>query len=285
MSAQVTVLDMSLGGQTMSLVPAVAKPVDPEAEARVDYELAAQIGTREAWDSFLASHPTGLYANLARAQNNKLAAAQQSTAPAAKAKPPAPGAPKGFALPRPTRFTLPNGMKATLVQWGSTPKVTVELEIAAGNGNETPEQVWLADLTAALMREGTATRTGVQISEEAARTSADAGDADLLRAAIGFSLGGDTIGLGRFREKYARKMIDGPDGRAFDVLTNPAAAGGPEFRDVARSVATIDTLESFLQIIRSRSQEGAATSGAAGREPARQTGAAPQPASLQTTAR
>ena len=68
----------SLGGQNMSLVPAVAKPVDPEAEARVDYELAAQVGTREAWDSFLASHPTGLYANLARAQNSKLAAAQQS---------------------------------------------------------------------------------------------------------------------------------------------------------------------------------------------------------------
>jgi uncharacterized caspase-like protein len=68
----------SLGGQTMSLVPAVTKPADPEAEARVDYELAAQIGTKEAWDSFLLSHPAGLYANLARAQNNKLAAAQQS---------------------------------------------------------------------------------------------------------------------------------------------------------------------------------------------------------------
>jgi uncharacterized caspase-like protein len=68
----------SLGGQTMSLVPAMAKPADPEAEARVDYELAAQIGTREGWDSFLLSHPTGIYANLARAQNSKLAAAQQS---------------------------------------------------------------------------------------------------------------------------------------------------------------------------------------------------------------
>jgi len=68
----------SLGGETMALVPPIAKPVDPETEARVDYELAAQIGTREAWDSFLASHPTGLYANLARAQNAKLAAAQQS---------------------------------------------------------------------------------------------------------------------------------------------------------------------------------------------------------------
>ena len=68
----------SLGGQTMSLVPAVTKPADPETEARVDYELAAQIGTKEAWDSFLLSHPTGLYANLARAQNSKLATAQQS---------------------------------------------------------------------------------------------------------------------------------------------------------------------------------------------------------------
>jgi uncharacterized caspase-like protein len=76
----------SLGGQTMALVPQVAKPVDPEAEARVDYEFAAQIGTREAWDSFLASHSQGLYANLARAQNSKLSVAQQTRAKADDAR-------------------------------------------------------------------------------------------------------------------------------------------------------------------------------------------------------
>jgi uncharacterized caspase-like protein len=82
----------SLGGETMALVPQApqapqaAKPVDPEAQARVDYELAAQIGTKEAWDSFLASHATGLYANLARAQNNKLAAAQQTRSKADDAR-------------------------------------------------------------------------------------------------------------------------------------------------------------------------------------------------------
>jgi uncharacterized caspase-like protein len=76
----------SLGGETMALVPQAAKPVDTEAEARIDYELTAQIGTKEAWDSFLASHPTGLYANLARAQNNKLLAAQQSHAKADDAR-------------------------------------------------------------------------------------------------------------------------------------------------------------------------------------------------------
>jgi uncharacterized caspase-like protein len=76
----------SLGGQTMALVPQVAKPADPEAEARVDYEFAAQIGTKEAWDSFLASHNKGLYANLARAQNSKLSAAQQTRAKADDAR-------------------------------------------------------------------------------------------------------------------------------------------------------------------------------------------------------
>jgi len=76
----------SLGGNTTALVPAVVKPVDPEAEARVDYELAAQVGTREAWDSFLAKHPTGFFANLARGQNAKLVAAQQGRAKADDAR-------------------------------------------------------------------------------------------------------------------------------------------------------------------------------------------------------
>jgi uncharacterized caspase-like protein len=68
----------SLGGETLALNPQVAKPAESDTGARIDYELTAQIGTKEAWDSFLASHPTGLYADLARAQNSKLLAAQQS---------------------------------------------------------------------------------------------------------------------------------------------------------------------------------------------------------------
>jgi uncharacterized caspase-like protein len=73
----------SLGGETVALVPRAA---DPEAEARVDYELAAQVGTRETWDAFLAKHPTGFFANLARGQTLKLEAAQQSRAKADDAK-------------------------------------------------------------------------------------------------------------------------------------------------------------------------------------------------------
>lgn len=66
----------SLGGDTVALVPPVAAPVapppDPQAAARRDYELAAQVGTKEAWELFLASHNTGLYAGLARSQLGKL---------------------------------------------------------------------------------------------------------------------------------------------------------------------------------------------------------------------
>jgi uncharacterized caspase-like protein len=68
----------SLGGNDVALVPAPEKPQAPAANAnadmRHDYELAERVGTVEAWDSFVAAHPTGFYAELAKAQRNKLAA-------------------------------------------------------------------------------------------------------------------------------------------------------------------------------------------------------------------
>ncbi|OQW55309.1 MAG: hypothetical protein A4S14_00600 [Proteobacteria bacterium SG_bin9] len=70
----------SLGGDTVALVPQAAAPVapppDPQAAARRDYELAAQVGTKEAWASFLGTHKSGLYADLARSQQGKLIEAE-----------------------------------------------------------------------------------------------------------------------------------------------------------------------------------------------------------------
>ena len=76
----------SLGGDNLALVPQPAKPMDTEADARIDYEYAAQIGTREVWDSFIEKHPTGFYSNLARAQVKRLVAAEQSQAMADNAR-------------------------------------------------------------------------------------------------------------------------------------------------------------------------------------------------------
>jgi uncharacterized caspase-like protein len=83
----------SLGGNDVALVPppAVAAappppPVDPNAGIRSDYELAAKVGTREAWDSFIATYPDGFYAKLATAQRNKLLAEEARVAAADKAR-------------------------------------------------------------------------------------------------------------------------------------------------------------------------------------------------------
>ncbi|HEY1545533.1 MAG TPA: tetratricopeptide repeat protein [Xanthobacteraceae bacterium] len=76
--------------------------------------------------------------------------------------------------------------------------------------------------------------------------------ADLLRAALGYSLANDQLGLGRFAEKYAAKMTEGSDRRAFEVLTSPDNVSTVEFREIARQVASVDTLEAFLRVMRAR---------------------------------
>jgi tetratricopeptide (TPR) repeat protein len=80
----------------------------------------------------------------------------------------------------------------------------------------------------------------------------DAERPDILRTAIGYALGEDALGLMRFRERYAAKMGDGPERRAFDVVTAPVGSGGVEFGDIARVMASVDTLDGFLRDLRAR---------------------------------
>ncbi len=72
----------SLGGDDVVLVvgakpqpaavPAQVSSLDPNSPLRRDYELAAQINTKAAWDAFLKTYPKGFYADLARAAQSKL---------------------------------------------------------------------------------------------------------------------------------------------------------------------------------------------------------------------
>src|SRR5687768_17924950 len=84
-------------------------------------------------------------------------------------EPPKPGAPRDFRVPQPKRFTLDNGLQVALVTWGNMPKVRMSLSIRSGNAFEKANEVWLADLTGDLLREGTSTRSATEISREAAR--------------------------------------------------------------------------------------------------------------------
>ncbi len=82
--------------------------------------------------------------------------------------------------------------------------------------------------------------------------------ADVLRAAIAYALADDAIGLDRFRTKYAPKMAEGVDRRAFEVVTAPFNTNAPEFAEIARRIAATDTLDAFLRDIRARFPETAA---------------------------
>ena len=104
----------------------------------------------------------------------------------------------------------------------------------------------------------------------------DAERVDVLRAAVGYALAEDTLGMQRFREKYAAKMAEGPDQRAFDAITTRRGTSAPEFRDVARMVAAVDTLEGFLREMRARYPESG-TAIPAPRAPAPVQAAPPQP--------
>ena len=75
----------SLGGEDVPLVPVKAAPSassapPPQAEMRHDYELAVQIGNKDAFNLFLAQYPDGYYANLAKLQLAKIAAEEMRVA-------------------------------------------------------------------------------------------------------------------------------------------------------------------------------------------------------------
>jgi Caspase domain len=73
----------SLGGGNVSLVPAPVVPQEaPVSDVKADYELVQRIGTKRAWDVFLGTHPSGFYAELAKAQIEQLNAQPANPPPA-----------------------------------------------------------------------------------------------------------------------------------------------------------------------------------------------------------
>jgi len=79
----------SLGGADIALVPvpAASTPTaNPQSEIRRDFELALQVGNEDAMNAFLAQHPDGFYASLAKLQLAKIAAEKTRVATTEKAR-------------------------------------------------------------------------------------------------------------------------------------------------------------------------------------------------------
>ncbi len=73
---------------------------------------------------------------------------------------------------------------------------------------------------------------------------------DVLRSAIAYVFANDSLGLGRLQEKFAGKMEGTPDEHAFQAVTGTIDRETVAFRNLAKEIAAIDTLESFLKEIR-----------------------------------
>jgi zinc protease len=109
--------------------------------------------------------------------------AQKQTAPAG-------GTPKDFSLPEKKITTLPNGFGSALVQYGDIPKVTINLIIKTGNVHEAANEVWLADLTGVLMKEGTTTMDFKTISRKVAGMG---GEVNVNVSADQFTISGSVL--------------------------------------------------------------------------------------------
>ncbi len=87
---------------------------------------------------------------------------------AQKETPPVGGQPKPFVFPKQDTYTLSNGMKVTLVQYGSVPKVAMQAIVRAGTLNEKADQRWISDIVATMLKDGTTKRSAEQIARETA---------------------------------------------------------------------------------------------------------------------
>jgi zinc protease len=90
---------------------------------------------------------------------------------------PKPGPPRAFKLPAPKSFKLENGLTVIYHERRDLPVVAVRLVVRAGSESNPSRRPGLASFTADLLTEGTASRSALQIADEAAQlgTSIDAG--------------------------------------------------------------------------------------------------------------
>ena len=85
-----------------------------------------------------------------------------------KEQPPKGGEPKNFTLPKKEVVEFDNGLTLVMVPYGSIPKANIQFSIKTGNIDEQEDEVWLSDLLADLLEEGSTTKTAKEIADQMA---------------------------------------------------------------------------------------------------------------------
>lgn len=138
--------------------------------------------------------------------------------PVPKAAPPPPSAPRPYEFPRAVPRTLPNGLRVLAVEDRRLPLVAASLQVLAGHAYAPPEKAGLASLAAALLREGTRTRSSQQIAQAVdgaggqlnATAGTDAATVSMAflksRASLGFELMADIVQNPVFAEEEIERQ-------------------------------------------------------------------------------
>ncbi|MCP1470034.1 putative Zn-dependent peptidase [Sphingobium sp. OAS761] len=168
-------------------------------------------GERSAADNALAGNATaGGAAHRPAFFRNPDAPAPAAATPAKIAEPPIEPV-KDLDFPDVEHATLKNGIPVVLAHRDAVPTVRISVAFDAGNAADDKAKLGTAGLAAALLDEGTTTRSSVQIAEEQERLGAS--------ISAGNSMDRTTVGL------FALKPnLDASLGLMADVIRNPAFA-------------------------------------------------------------
>jgi len=135
--------------------------------------------------------------------------AQTATPAPPKEQPPSPAPARPFQLASRTHYVLANGLRVNLLEYGTVPKVSIEIEEDAGKVNEDPQHIDLSAIAAELAGEGTTSRSGEEIARQA-------GD-------MGSSL---SIDAGEYQSSFSMDVLSGSASEAVsllaDVIEHPA---------------------------------------------------------------
>jgi len=69
---------------------------------------------------------------------------------------------------------------------------------------------------------------------------------NVVKAAVGYVLSGDTFGISRLRSKFSAQLANSAEWPLFDYVTQEVAPASPEFKKVAQQIAGLDSLDAFL---------------------------------------
>lgn len=164
---------------------------------------------------------------------------------AQKQTPPEGGQPQDFKLPKKDSEKLDNGLTLTMVQYGVIPKVDVSVIIKTGNIHEGPQEIWLADLTADLMGEGT---TSMDFKTIARKVAAMGGEVNISTGPNQTTISGSVL------SEYGPELVK----ILADIVINPAFPASEIERlkndlkrelTVQKGVPQAQALEKFRSII------------------------------------